>query len=116
MVASWALLLYKKGDEFIQIGFLEETRANRATLKSLIEGEKEQAGLLENATELQAKWVQGYLALRYCSEGARASFREGKDRRSAIKGGMLTHIESHNLSKNVDSNLFSRNRLVKTIT
>ena len=41
-----------KGDEFIHRFFLEETRANRATLKSLIEGE-EQAGLLENATELQ---------------------------------------------------------------
>lgn len=44
---SWALLLYKKGDEFIHRFFLEETRANRATLKSLIEGE-EQAGLLES--------------------------------------------------------------------
>lgn len=90
---SWALLLYKKGDEFIHRFFLEETRANRATLKALIEGEK-QAGLLENATELQQKWVQGYLAKDYSFEELEHRLEEKEKDRQAQLRGMLMYIET----------------------
>lgn len=85
--------MYKKGDEFIHRFFLEETRANRATLKSLIEGE-EQAGLLENATELQQKWVQGYLAKDYSFEELEHRLEEKEKDRQAQLRGMLTYIET----------------------
>ncbi|MGH2192952.1 RecQ family ATP-dependent DNA helicase, partial [Enterococcus faecalis] len=74
------------GDEFIHRFFVEETIASRATLKSLIEGEK-QAGLLENANELQQKWVQCYLAKDYSLEEREKRLEEKeKDRQAQLRG------------------------------
>ncbi len=50
---SWALLLYKKGMNLF-IGFLRRDKANRATLKSLIEGE-EQAGFVRKCHRVTTK-------------------------------------------------------------
>lgn len=63
---SLAILLYKAGDEYIHRFFQEETKADRETLKFLVNQEEEQVTeLMERTTEIQQKWLKGYLDQEY---------------------------------------------------
>ncbi|WP_321383716.1 RecQ family ATP-dependent DNA helicase [uncultured Enterococcus sp.] len=61
-----AILLYKNGDEAIHRFFRDEVQEELKVLQQLIDGRSEfSPELLESMSEIQQKWLQGYLSGSY---------------------------------------------------
>lgn len=67
--AAVALLLYQSGDEAIHRFFRNEVKEELKTLQQLLDGRREfPTELLESMSEIQQKWLQGYLNGSYTLE------------------------------------------------
>jgi ATP-dependent DNA helicase RecQ len=90
---SLAILLYKQGDEAIHHFFQETTKADRKMLQQLTDIDPaalEQT--LASATEIQQKWLQGYLQREYSLEELAARLMNREKERQAQLSSMLSYI------------------------
>lgn len=88
-----ALLLYQDGDEAIHRFFRNEVKEELELLQRLIEGRSEfPAELLESMSEIQQKWLQGYLDGSYTLEVLNERLRKKDQEKYYQLEQMLNYI------------------------
>ncbi|MBO0469280.1 ATP-dependent DNA helicase RecQ [Enterococcus sp. DIV0242_7C1] len=104
---SIAILLYQKGDESIHYYFQTESRMDREILHALISSlsENELADL--ELSEIQQKWIQGFLDQEYTIEELEQRLlRKEKERQQQLRI-MLNYIQHSNCRRRFIQQYFS---------
>lgn len=112
--ASVAILLYQKGDEAIHYYFQSEIRLDRELLNELVEIQsKDQENILPALSEIQQKWLQGYLEKEYTIEELEQRLlRKEKERQQQLYV-MLNYINEENCRRVLIQQYFSE-KIIET--
>ncbi|MBL1228603.1 ATP-dependent DNA helicase RecQ [Enterococcus sp. BWB1-3] len=96
-MSSQAVLLYRHGDEFIHYFFQNEVTEELKILQRLVQSEMDfSEGLFNSLSEIQQKWLEGYLNGSYTFDQLRKRLIEKRIERQYQLHQMLEYIQTKN--------------------
>ncbi|MBP1045650.1 ATP-dependent DNA helicase RecQ [Enterococcus sp. BWM-S5] len=113
-LSAKAVLLYRDGDEIIHRFFRDEVKEDLNALQRLIEGHSEfSPELIESMSEIQQKWLQGYLDGSYTLETLNERLQKKDQEKYYQLEQMLEYIHTNTCRRGFIMNYFSEEPLTE---